>query len=93
MSRAARVLMPVLTETVWDGLPVESVVRATAGCLEREFPGCLVWFGATTGHWWALVDSVVRWRLVEATDPYDLAAGIRAELACVSSAGRRAVRV
>jgi hypothetical protein len=83
--------MHAVTETVIDGLSVSSVVRAAATGLEREFPGSLVWFGAETGHWWAVVAVVGGWRLVEATDPYDLAAAMRGGMALPWS-GRRTSR-
>jgi hypothetical protein len=40
--------------------------------MRRRFPGLVFWYGAATGHWWALVSSAFGWRLVEARDVEEL---------------------
>jgi hypothetical protein len=37
--------------------------------LRQCFPSVITWFGASTGHWWALADG----RLIEAATPTELA--------------------
>lgn len=45
--------------------------------LEREFPGVVVWYGMSTGTWWALVRCRQAARLVEALSPAELRGAIR----------------
>ncbi|MCO5993010.1 hypothetical protein [Actinoallomurus rhizosphaericola] len=44
--------------------------------LTRRFPGVVIWFGAATRSWWAMVWISGRWRLVEAMDPEELTKAI-----------------
>ena len=50
--------------------------RAAMVDLEARFPGAVVWYGQKTGSWWAMVRRG-RWRLVEASDPTELARTLR----------------
>lgn len=50
-------------------------VAGAVGELQRRFPEVSVWFGAWTGHWWALVFCGY-WRLVEAWSPGELGRAI-----------------
>jgi hypothetical protein len=43
--------------------------------LARYFPHAVVWYGHSTRNWWAMV-WCGRWRLVEASSPYELAQAI-----------------
>jgi hypothetical protein len=36
-----------------------------AACLMRRYPGCLVWFGNRTRHWWAFAKIRGAWTLLE----------------------------
>ena len=66
------------TPTLVDGLtpPVASETASTALMLGRRFPGAVVWFGACTRRWWAMVRVGNRLRLIEATGPDELTRAI-----------------
>ncbi|GAB3960905.1 hypothetical protein GCM10029978_011650 [Actinoallomurus acanthiterrae] len=48
----------------------------TVAILTYRFPGVSLWFGETTGSWWALVRVSRGWRLVEAADVEELTRAI-----------------
>lgn len=64
----------MIATTLIDGLtpPVGSDVASTASLLRRRFPSAVVWFGAFTRRWWAMVRAGGGWRLVEAAGPEEL---------------------
>ncbi|MCO6010558.1 hypothetical protein NE236_36930 [Actinoallomurus purpureus] len=64
--------------TLIDGLtpPVGSEVVSTASMLGRRFPSAVVWFGAFTQRWWAIVRAGDRWSLVEGAGPDELTGAI-----------------
>lgn len=64
--------------TLVDGLtpPISGDVLATASTLGRRFPFAVIWFGAFTRRWWAMVRTGGRWRLVDAQGPEELTRAI-----------------
>ena len=54
----------------WPGHP------SHLASLEGKFPSAVIWFGAATGHWWALAGVGRRARLVEAESPSALTAAL-----------------
>jgi hypothetical protein len=59
--------------------PTDSIPEhVSSASLERRFPGWVVWRGQATGSWWAAPPRGLVGRLVEAADPAELAATIRA---------------
>jgi hypothetical protein len=58
--------------TLVDGWHGRALIEAEAAELSRRFPGVVVWFGFATRHWWAMVATAGRWRLVEANGSHDL---------------------
>jgi hypothetical protein len=68
----------MIATTLIDGLtpPVGGDVASTASLLRRRFPWAVVWFGASTRHWWAMVRTDGWWRLVEAAGPEELTRAI-----------------
>jgi hypothetical protein len=58
-----------------DSGPGQDIHRTLAS-LEGKFPSAVIWFGAATGHWWALAGVGRRARLVEAESPSALTAAL-----------------
>jgi hypothetical protein len=52
---------------------VSNEVNVVLAELRRRFPRAVVWFGASTFRWWALVPPCGEWRLIEAVSPAELA--------------------
>ena len=51
-----------------DSGPGQDIIRVLAS-LEGRFPAAVIWFGRTTGHWWALVGEERSAQLLEAESP------------------------
>ncbi|GAA0333007.1 hypothetical protein NE235_13325 [Actinoallomurus spadix] len=64
--------------TLVDGLtpPVGTEVASAASMLGRRFPSAVMWFGAFTRRWWALVWAGGRWQLIDAAGPEELTGAI-----------------
>ncbi|WP_067461668.1 hypothetical protein [Actinomadura macra] len=53
--------------------PTPAALRAaTARGMQEQFPGVRVWYGESTGSWWALVPLREGPRLLEAPSPQEL---------------------
>ncbi|WP_131740370.1 hypothetical protein [Actinomadura roseirufa] len=53
--------------------PTPAALRAaTARGLQEQFPGVRVWYGESTGSWWAMVPLREGLRLLEAPTPQQL---------------------
>ncbi|MFD0851427.1 hypothetical protein ACFQ07_04315 [Actinomadura adrarensis] len=53
--------------------PTPAEARAAAvRSLQGQFPGVRVWYGNSTGSWWALVPLREGPRLIEATTPQEI---------------------
>ena len=75
-----------------DALDHRVLDEAEAADFRRQFPGVLLWFGAATRHWWAMVRLGGRWRLIEAARPYALRSALArlVSLEAPSAPGRHA---
>jgi hypothetical protein len=64
--------------TLIDGLAprVEPEVAATTSVLARRFPGAVVWYGAYTRRWWAMVRVADRMQLFEGAGPDEITGAI-----------------
>jgi hypothetical protein len=65
-----------------DSGPGQDRNRALAS-LEGKFPSVIIWFGRTTGHWWAMAGAGRRAQLLEAESP----GALTATLARLDAAG------
>jgi hypothetical protein len=72
----------VQPHTPWPGVrqppdsgPGQDTIGALAS-LERMFPSAVIWFGRTTGHWWAMAGAGHRAQLLEAESPSALTAAL-----------------
>lgn len=55
--------------------PGQDITRALAS-LKGKFPAAIIWYGRTTGHWWAMAGAERRARLLEAESPSALTAAL-----------------